>query len=376
MKHYFHPRLHRSALAKNESGLVAIMITLIIMSLLTLVTIGFSRLMLREQRQAIDRQLGAQAFYAAESAINDAIKSGQAIKNDCTSDLDVGGVPIDRNLSAADSVSYSCVTIDNSGGDIVLDSVSSNESSVFQVDTSQVSSMKFSWQDANDADDFSVADANFPRFPSLNDWGDNTGVLRVTIMPVPPGGFNRATMQNLARTYFLYPSTLAAHDPKSVSYVLGGDPALGPGYYTGVASENSSGQVVSGQCVAPAITEPRSCNVEITNLQASNANRYYIRVKSLYRPVKLTITGEDAAGDPVNLPGAQYVIDATGKANDVLKRIQVRVPLSSTYAWPEFVVDSASSICKRLIINPGSANNSDCIETIPNMNDPALFGLD
>jgi Tfp pilus assembly protein PilX len=57
----------------NQSGFVSIVVCLIIMVILTLVTIGFSKLMGRAQRQALDRQLSTQAFYAAESGVNDAL---------------------------------------------------------------------------------------------------------------------------------------------------------------------------------------------------------------------------------------------------------------------------------------------------------------
>src|ERR1035438_10159281 len=59
-------------IGSNQSGVVSIFVTLIIMIILSIVVIGFSQISRREARAALDRQLSTQAFYAAESGINDA----------------------------------------------------------------------------------------------------------------------------------------------------------------------------------------------------------------------------------------------------------------------------------------------------------------
>jgi hypothetical protein len=66
---------HQSRLAglRREGGFVSIIVCMIIMTILSLITIGFAQIMAREQRQALDRQLSSQAFYAAESGVNDAL---------------------------------------------------------------------------------------------------------------------------------------------------------------------------------------------------------------------------------------------------------------------------------------------------------------
>jgi hypothetical protein len=75
-----------------------------------------------------------------------------------------------------------------------------------------------------------------------------------------------------------------------------------------------------------------------------------MRVSSIYEDVSLQINGKDTAGTQVGLIGSQVVIDSTGKARDVLRRIQVRVPASSTSGLsqiPDEALQSTDSICKR-----------------------------
>src|SRR5689334_20404193 len=79
----------------RQAGMVAIMVMLILMLVISLIVLGFAQISRRNQRQSLDRQLSTQAFYAAETGINDAaeiIKNALAAgttaadKPDCQSD--------------------------------------------------------------------------------------------------------------------------------------------------------------------------------------------------------------------------------------------------------------------------------------------------
>lgn len=54
----------------NQQGIVAIVVTIILMVILTLIVLSFAKISRREERDALDRQLSTQAFYAAESGID------------------------------------------------------------------------------------------------------------------------------------------------------------------------------------------------------------------------------------------------------------------------------------------------------------------
>jgi len=60
------------SLQRNQSGMVSIMVTMILMIVMSLIVVGFAQVSRRNQRVALDRQLSTQAFYAAESGVNDA----------------------------------------------------------------------------------------------------------------------------------------------------------------------------------------------------------------------------------------------------------------------------------------------------------------
>jgi hypothetical protein len=62
----------------------------------------------------------------------------------------------------------------------------------------------------------------------------------------------------------------------------------------------------------------------------------------------MQIGATDAAGQ-IAFTGAQAIIDSTGQAGDVLRRLQVTVPLqaSSRDQLADYVIQTTDSICKR-----------------------------
>jgi hypothetical protein len=61
----------------------------------------------------------------------------------------------------------------------------------------------------------------------------------------------------------------------------------------------------------------------------------------------------------LNLKGAQTLVDSTGKAQDVLRRIQVRIPTNNGYDIPD---GTHADICKQYDLEPASTTSktTDC----------------
>src|ERR1019366_6721948 len=60
---------------RNEQGFASLIIAITLVIVLSLLTVGFAQLMRNEQNQVTNRQLNSQAYYAAESGINDAARA-------------------------------------------------------------------------------------------------------------------------------------------------------------------------------------------------------------------------------------------------------------------------------------------------------------
>lgn len=331
---------------RGEDGLVAIVVATVIMVILSLITLGFARIMQSEQRQALDRSLSTQAFYAAESAVNDVVRQIQdpnpataftQDKNTCGADPSNRFTgEVDTNLSAA----YTCLLVDQAPETLeyTQGSISTDVSKVVPVraDTGvPINRINISWEEDSSTQQREATayrNCGTTQFPQLTSWGSRTGMIRVDVIPADT--LNRDALVNGTMSLYLYPC--AGGGTNSINYSAHNDTA-------------EKGQIVSVRCVAGAI--PRDCDLAI-NMDASPNRLYYLRMRSIYKASDLTVRVFDAANNQLAIRGAQVQIDATGKVNDVLRRIQVRVPVNRTYQVPEFVIQTNDNICKQLQVTP------------------------
>lgn len=325
-----HPKTNQT-LKTDQAGLVAIVVTLMILVVITLITVTFSQIIRREQRQALDRQLNTQAFYAAESGINDAVEAlndGYRTPKDACGPLTGGADPLslkDNQVDEAHDVAYTCLTIDPEPLSLEFDDIDVSQSTVIPLKPDNpISSITVAWQAKDGVQNYDCgALAIENSFPP--DDPDNppcgTGLLRLEV--VPAASLNRDVLVNGSRTLFLIPAE------SGVTEV--------PSYPT------HSGEKVAVKCDAD---QPKVCQLK---LNVPSGDLYYLRVKSLYKNSSLTVTAHEGSNQR-RLRGVQAIVDSTGKASDVLRRVQVRVPLGESLVIPDYTLQSTDTICKRLSI--------------------------
>lgn len=392
----------------REDGFAAIIIAIVLVIVLSLITVGFAALMRKEQRAALDRQLSNAAYYAAESGVNDAAAAVRAgfttSKTQCGpyTAAQVATLPSSENQAAAtkylmnagvdngSNTSYSCLIISPNPSTLEYSSVEPNEATTAVLTGSDasgtdtvVNTLIFSWQDANSGKTFGpynnsgvigcpAYNASNP-FPSVPCWKNNgsaiTGILRVNLTPVS-GNFSRRSLELSNYTAFLYPRAGSQTTIPNGTYT-GAAPASVPyGSYAGHAGTNS-GDIVYGACNLN--STPRYCAAAVTGL---NQTTYLLHLSSVYASTQVTVTPYNCVGSTctrIYLKGAQTLIDSTGKAQDVLRRIQVRLPARNSYDYPEFGLATGGPICKLLTSyppnlatgNPGNTINSCETGTTP-----------
>ncbi len=345
----------------NEDGLVAIIVSTIIMVILSLTTLGFARLMQREQRQALDRSLSTQAFYAAESAVNDV---AQKINSNTLPPLDkktcdttgADGNPYNGSIDPSLSVSYSCLLITQSP--LTLEytngSISTNSSKIVAVSGSNnepIHTIKIDWEGATKNVTGSTYDCSGVRYPSASNWGFKTGILRVDV--IPADALDRASLINNMITVFLYPSCSTG-----VSTID----------YSTLSGAYNTGKIIPVGCkdgtppYGGSDDRTRDCQINITTTGHEN-KLYYLRLKSIYVPSNVTIRLFDTAIQQISIKNAQVQVDATGKVNDVLRRVQVRIPVKITMPLPEAALQTTNSICKLLGFAPPAGASPAFVDT-------------
>ena len=327
---------------KHDAGIVSIMVTMVMIIVISLIVLGLAEISRTEQRNTTDDQLSVQAYYAAESgvsdalaAINSSVPAGQPIppKPTCSSSnppYNFSGV-----VNSAYNVSYTCITV-NPTPTTLTETIKTSSTVIPLTAASTINSLTLDWEIASGA--LGAGTCNTPpgTFPTASSWNCNFPILRVDLLNAN-GSLSRANWSNNTATMFFVP-TMGSSSPASLS---------------------SRGGIFATKCT------PTDCTATI-NL-APGGTSYYMRVTGIYKTdSKLTIT---AGG--TQFVDTQVVIDSTGKAQDILRRIQVAVDLTdaNTYLAPSSALVTEDSICKQFGVAPGYFSISN-----PNMNNSGSGG--
>lgn len=369
----------------DETGLVSIIIVMTISIILSLMTIGFTRIMDRELRESIDLELATQAHYAAEAGVNDArlflaANPATAESTDC---LDLSATPFVQSISGDynsdltdNTVKYTCVIVDPNPPNLLYNNLEVGKSEVFKLSPSspaeQISRVYFSWHNNTDTipatlRSFATDTSNhpLPQEPAVATADDIVGLLRVTIYKVPPS-VNNSTLQANARTFFLYPN-VPGGPPGSAGWALAENGTFVDG--------NCGPGNLSGASLPYPAAGGRLCNAYI---DVEDGDTFYVRITAVYKGLDVSVQASNTSNNPLELTGAQASIDSTGQGNDVLKRISVRVPLMGGYDIPEYAIKSMETLCKRLRIPQtglnsfGDAEKDDPVGTVLNLDDVCL----
>lgn len=339
---------------KDERGLVSFMITLIMMMVITLIVIGFTQVVNRNRRITLDRQLSAQAFYAAESGINDVVKQiktdGYTVQSqtNCTSGYYASKLVYKLNSGTSTDVAYTCVLVNPVVPDIRTQA-SAAESKVVDIEPSDANStnltpieLTFTWSAATGASSLSPAGcvASAGQFVPSASYNCPYGLLRVDLMQYTPGGTatTASGLNSSTATFFMQPLSSS------------------PGSYSFNNFGAQKANIVGAVCNTA--TNPGRCTATLSLGASARSQYYFARITALYKDAPLVIIDSRDVSKNAWFKNQQAQIDVTGRAQDVLKRIQARVELNSkdTSNLPLGGIQSSGAVCKRFTNAPGSGN--------------------
>jgi Tfp pilus assembly protein PilX len=336
----------------NEKGVVSIITVVLLSMVLALITMAFVRSATGNQRQALDTQLSTQAFYAAETGINDALSilnnnlanpATDMNTENCTTFLNVIrdkiGITDPDKLNSDSNIEYTCVLVNSSVSEL---SVTRGDSVIFQIvadDTTDkiIDQLSISWGNSNQT----VPMGNGTDLYDQTAWktAGTNGMALIRVTFYYPSSWDRINLNSDQKTFFLRPvrsggvSTLVTNDNSTT---------------TGVACVGNNGP----------------CSLKFTGIASltGNATSFYIRIAAIYDTFdssNVTIAAYNSSGVQKNLIGAQYSIDVTGRANDIYRRIEVRHGVMADWDFPDSVVNSggggngSGDLCKQFEIWSG-----------------------
>lgn len=343
----------------NQDGAVSFLTVIFLAIVLTIMTLSFVRISVNEQRQAVDDDLTTRAFYAAESGIEDGKRALAESLEDPSFVLNgdicapAENVVPDTNghviLSSDISAAYTCQFIEKAPGEFkaTLDpwesiTIPLNGSGVFD-------RVKISWHEPS----FDDGGASWNRhtntsLPTMAEWNISTNnypaMLRATVFGANTSvGSTFSSSGVTSFTGFINPNTSA-------------------GVITAATMESQ--KIVNGQCDTSITGSVPACSITITSLPG---NQKFLHLKSIYKGTNITVQLLNGTAG-VNIVDTQAIIDVTGRAGDIYRRIEARVSLiPDTSQLPDVSIWSNEEICKNFTItdDPNDYDNDDCLWANP-----------
>lgn len=347
--------------SSDEKGFAAFAVTMIMMIVLSLIVLGFAANSRREQTNTLNNDLSTTAYYAAQSGINDAfnvikndLQNGDSIAAQTTScSKDNRGrqsyISGASNIldGAANNTSYSCLLVNPAPATLEFRPISPGEGVVMPLNgqytsatgNPTLSNVTISWQEHGAGNPVfsgcpsgASVSSTTGYFPQTSQYSNqcNASVLQVDLVDASSFG----TKASPTFSVFAQPVASSFSSLASIS-----DPS-------------PSGQdVVPVHCGAPYLNFEYACTLTIN--VANNSDSYYMRILPFYSSSDVEVSATDGAR-PLDLVGAQAIIDSTGKAGNVLKRIQERVCISNVCvsSTPTSALQSTTGICKQFTTRP------------------------
>ncbi len=258
--------------------------------------------------------------------------------NDCN-DNKLADVYDQQNLG--NGVSFSCVLLDVTPTSLEKN-LSTEDSWTTILDSANgdnISKIEISWQKPTSTTFAESSLAAGHLLTPSNVWGDRTGIVRAMLMPYTE---DRDQLINNTYQSFFYPNeSNTTKNASDVANVLA------------LPTAAQQGTFEDGDCNEG--NTPNYCKVVLQ--VPGNQSRYYLRLKAIYHEASVTVRAYDGDNKPLELKGGQAKIDATGKSADVVRRIQVNVPLQTGFSAPEFALETFNTLCKRFYVWPDGAIN-------------------
>jgi hypothetical protein len=335
---------------KDERGIVSLMVTFVIIIVISLIVIGFSQVARRNQRSALDRQLSTQAFYAAETGINDVtnlIRSGTAVFS-AGDDTDCDGFSSNNGLTGtldpAGDVRYSCLLVADEVKALVYTTIRNQHSVTAPLKLSgNLQTLTFRWK-SNATTRLNAANCAAGAatvLPAATAWGCDYALLRVDLTQ-DRGLPSAARLADDTTTTFFRPHNTASATPTISVF----------------DNDANRARYLRASCSAG------NCQANLSFSGGASGRDYFLRMTALYGDAEdVRVSGLDTGGAGETFRDAQIQIDATGKAQDVLRRVQVRLPLKET-SIPGSPLQVTGGACK-LIVVVGPLTGNTCAGSPP-----------
>ncbi len=382
----------------KQRGAVSIFIVMFTALLVTIVTASFVQIMLRNQQQASNNDLSQSAYDSALAGVEDAKRALVALKacdkdpspqcgnlrtalvnngQNCEilADPSVGVTTFSSGESQVGRSSmnqaYTCVKVQ-----VITDSyegtLDKNQSVVIPLDTvddpNLIAGVRISWftqENIPDVDASGNPISQVPQFPTqpqlpaVTNWAvQYPSIMRSQLIQFKEGeltldSFDTANTNN-AKTLFLYPAIFGA---SNLDFASDGRGAPASRNYPAVSRCDSTFSFNGGYACSTDIAVPAL---------GSGTRKAYLQLTSIYNKATYKVQILGGSGNVLNFDNVQPIVDSTGRASDLFRRIRARVAMSEGMptTYPEAALHVGKSLCKDFFVTNSPADYSGDTDTV------------
>lgn len=362
---------------RYQRGVVSLFVVIFSALLISVLTIGFIRLMIQEGEQATNSDLSQSAYDSAVAGVEDGKRVLRACQQGSTAACNaiaaqkcstisdagiVGASPTETTIKGQGSSdtslnqAYTCVKITSQTSDVVAELTGEASKVVRLRAAAPFNQITVEWmmrgKAGGDPRTLEAPTTGLPidSLPPKTQWSSNApSLLRAEpVLPKDPNTVSRADLDsNIVATYFLRPASI--NDPATMALT----PAVGSmpraaGAPSGISSPSPIA-VTCSQTLYQDNSYACKAQIPVSYDVPAESSVAILRLTSLYRDTSVRVT-LSYNGTPVKFDGVQPSIDSTGRASDVFRRIVSRVEQgvagTTTLPYPENAVDITGSLCK------------------------------
>lgn len=395
----------KSISAQRQSGAVSLFVVIFAMLIITVITVGFLRLMMADQRQASDNDLSQSAYDSAQAGVEDAkrallryqevcttqsaatcsalsekftpqvgepqcntalLDGGVVNSNDVSSSPNgTGEVSVQQSVNGSDTAlnqAYTCVKVYLTTDDYVGNLKPGESQLVPLVGKDNYDTVTVRWYSRDDVSDTNGnvtlpgVSATHP-LPLQSSWNANTpSLMRAQLIQFGSSfkmsdfdAVNAAGESN-GNTVFLYPTsgvgatTAAFTALNSRTQSVGTDPSPAAAIDTPHPVKCASTTSAGGYACSMSLTMPTPIG--------GGSRTAFLRLTPFYNGTHFQVvlsngTPSATGNNIVKFKDVQPMIDSTGRANDIFRRVQSRVDLYNTdFPYPDATIDVTNNFCK------------------------------
>ncbi|HYG84260.1 MAG TPA: hypothetical protein VD907_05285 [Verrucomicrobiae bacterium] len=373
----------------KQSGAVSLFLVIFFALLLSVITLGFVRITTEEQQQAVTNDLSQSAFDSAEAGVEDAKRALIQYRRSCERDPtgaecnkyknafradrcdtlagplaadlgleldDEGAVSVQSSAQDADlNQAYTCVKIRLNTKDYTR-KLEANTSDLVPIDgVANFNAVTIDWFVAKDAGLATGTPFEIPAtnegFPAAEQWGNATPpVMRVQLIQFKKAGFTQKDLEDGSSTLFLYPVQSGGAADNQVPFTR--------------YARKSPNEPINITCTTESSGYACSAKLLLTgSLAMTNDKSAFLRITPLYKGATFQLKLNDGN---VDFDGVQPLVDSTGRANDVFRRVESRIRFDeATGNYPESALETTSDICKSFVISAEVLNQGACQPSKP-----------